>query len=114
VPTADGVGLPLHFLDREGKVTRSFGSQTGAVRPGLGFATHRAIAPARDVGIWAGHRTQYVIELWSADGVLKRQLVRQAEWFEPYLERPVGQPTAPPPFLVDVQEISPGRIMVLW
>ena len=113
VPTAAGIGLPLHLVPRSGEVVRSFGSATGAVRPGLALASHRVIAPSGDRAIWAAHRTQYVIERWGTDGVLQRQLVRQADWFDPYLERPIGGAQAPPPIVVGIREISPGRVMVV-
>lgn len=113
VPTAEGIGFPLHVL-RDDAPPVSFGSMTGGALPSPSPAPlMRALAPARDGGVWAAPRMRYEIDRWSTAGELTARLVRQALWFSPYSERRVGGSEPPAPFLRAVREIAPGRLMVL-
>lgn len=109
------IGLPLHLVGGDGRLLRSFGSESGAYRPDIPFLTSRAIAPAGTSRIWSAHRVQYVIDLIDvASGQIVKQLIREAHWFPSRL-RPtvhnavVGQPE---PFVLSVAEDAGGLLWV--
>lgn len=85
IPTPESVGLPLHLLDSDESVKRSFGSEREFYRSDMVFSIQRRLTPAADDRFWAGHRTAYVLELWDANGTKHQTLQRTVDWFRPYL-----------------------------
>jgi hypothetical protein len=76
---------PLHLVDSEGTIVRSFGSETGEYRTSLPETWEmRALAPAGNDGVWAAPVNQYLIERWSLEGRLTHVVRREVEWFEPW------------------------------
>jgi hypothetical protein len=54
-----------------------------------------------------------VLELWDTDGNKHAELVREADWFEPWIERELASPDSPsPPFLRAIRGGSAGRLWV--
>ncbi len=108
------IGLPLHRLDSRGAIELSFGSERTVVTPATSVDVRRRVAPSADGGIWTSRVDEYVIERWSADGILQQRLVRDAGWF-----RAVRQvsgspaPTPPQPHIVALQEDRSGLVWVL-
>jgi hypothetical protein len=65
INTPERIGLPLHVLAHDGNVLRSFGAEEAVYRPDAPWLLMRSITPARANTVWAAHRTQYRLELWS-------------------------------------------------
>lgn len=68
----------LHLFGQDGELIRSFDPRPVDNSVVLG----RAFAEARDGQLWAAHRKEYRIDLWSLEtGELVKALVRKADWF---------------------------------
>jgi hypothetical protein len=91
-------------VDETGRVVRSFGSRTAIYRPDAPYLIQRALHAIPGTGVWIAHRTQYVLEFWHDTHDLDAVLVRDADWFRPYLERAnnAGPDDPPRPYLRDV------------
>lgn len=71
IPTPDQAVLPLHLLDDQGQVVRSFG--TPNLRGGQDLPNMRIVGLAADSGsFWAAERQNYRLERTTHDGVIKR------------------------------------------
>lgn len=91
------VGLPLHLVDSTGEITRSFGTQDATYRSGLDGLLARSLALKTGTEVYAAKAQEYVIELWNAaDGVLIQEIVRDADWFKPWISRARQSETAAP------------------
>jgi hypothetical protein len=99
VNSPDRIGLPLHTVDEQGHLQRSFGSfdDVAIYRGDLQYLMWRRMAPAGVNGVWAAPPNRYVIELWDTNGERQRELLRDADWFKPYTERVPPTPDRPPP-----------------
>lgn len=115
MPTANGIGMPLHILDHEGGIARSFGSD-GAL-PELHAsptALRRIMAPAHDGGVWTLHPGEYRIERWNTAGEMVAELRIEAEWMsreQPRARVDGARPGPPPPGLFSIREDDDG---LLW
>lgn len=119
VRTPDRIGLPLHLLDRDGTVVRSFGSVHGEFRPDIPFADERLIGPGTKTAVWSAYRNQYVIELWDVSARPLREVRRNVEWF-PSMFRPHRTamhrrttPEMPEPRLQAIRQDAAGHLWVL-
>jgi hypothetical protein len=76
---AGRVGIPLHLIDDNGEVIRSFGTDSSgaAVYPGSP-RVERRIALSETENVWVARTDHYEIELWSMRGELLRQLQRDS------------------------------------
>lgn len=97
VATAEGIGLPLHVLHPSGAIGRSFGAALAAARPDMPWLQLRAMAPASERAVWIAPRTSYLMEKWDTGERLLSRIERDADWFRPYLTRPVGTNEPPDP-----------------
>jgi len=115
--TEAGEVLPLHLLDREGKILHSFGRQEPPLERGPPGGEHfRSISPSFGGGVWAGIRTRYEIEHWDSGGESTVILRRGVDWFRPHSDLafrmdPNDQP--PKPRLEDIREDAAGRLWTL-
>ena len=103
----DLVGLPFHVLDRNGRMTRSFGSADGAdltvdryVRDG------RRLARSDTASFWAARTNQYLIERWTVDGRLLETLHRELPWFQVWWEYPADADTPPVPTMIAIEQVG--------
>jgi hypothetical protein len=114
VRSKQGIPQPLHFWTQN------------ALQPGFGAdaalksrPAHddrilwRTIAVSADGSFWTARRQEYMLEQWSANRTLLRQLVRRVEWFEPYAIDDSFIGGAPRPFVLAINEDSTGRLWVL-
>lgn len=114
VGTRDGIGFPLHRLDREMCVVRLFGTESAMELPGMGYRNVRKLAPAGGGGFWAAHLDRFVVERWDAAGNHVRDYVREADWFPPWQGMGTLARLAPPQIRVHaVQQDAAGRLWVL-
>lgn len=114
VPSASLAGYTVHRLDRNGRFLRSFAELRGGYRRSDWTATFRPMAPAADGGVWVAYPNRYEIELWSADGRLRRTLVRDASWFRPWSAESNRDPRRqrPRPAIVGIRQDAAGRLWV--
>lgn len=117
VPSAEGIGYPLHLIDPGGNLVRSFGSD----RPRAGFnepssRPRRRVARSRAGGIWATHPTEYRIERWTTAGARVQELRIEADWMAgdaPSPRREHDAPPGPPPrSLLSIWEDDDGLLWV--
>jgi hypothetical protein len=114
IPTADRIGFPLHIVSSDGDLGRSFGAEVPVREPGVPYQMMRSLSRSRESCVWSVSRTQYVIEEWCSDGSAKRRLVREGDWFPPYVKRdPVSSNSPPPPWINALQQTEDGLIWVL-
>jgi hypothetical protein len=111
VRTPDLVGYPLHFVDRVGRVVRSFGTDRPEFRPETRLFSDKAIAPATNGGIWAVSKGRYIIERWEPkSGKRLAQLMVRSEWFIEAGALPEDRSVRPLPIIQAIWE----RDAVLW
>lgn len=110
ISTTEGIGLPLHLVDPDGRLVRSFGAVAPARRPDQPYATTRRVAPARAGGVWAAHFTRYQVERWSTAGALQEEFRVATPWFAAW-DTPVEGVSRPT--IVDIQEDRDGYLWVL-
>lgn len=109
---AGGIGQPLHVIGADREIVRSFGGRQ-RWNPRKVYQGSRRLGAASRNQLWAGHAGEYWIELWGADGSLKRSLLRDANWFTPWADRIEGYKAAMRrPRVVDVAEDRDGRLWV--
>lgn len=82
IPTPRSAGYPLHVLSRSGVVLRSIGSETAELRPQCMACQIRIMAIGQDYSsVWMALPDQYILELWSLQGQLKRRVRIESTWF---------------------------------
>lgn len=116
IPTRERAGLPIHALDRSGKVTASFGADTRNFRNDRPLRLWRSVAPVGDSLVWVTHLTRYRLELWRVNGQHIRTLDRDVPWFKPGDRMGIDykDPKEPPkPGIMDVRADQTGLIWIL-
>lgn len=107
-------GIPLHLVDRNGGLRRSFGLMPDEpVR--VNFWTRwrpTTVSPRGEV--WLGMVNRYRLELWSLSGQRLRVLERKTSWFEPW-QNHSGDVARdrPPPRLLSLRADADGLLWVL-
>lgn len=110
--SSDRFGLPLHLINPDGRVVRSYGSLQKTYEPGDVDAEFRPVAQASTAMTWVGHVGRYELGLWDTNGRLVRTLVRGASWFRPREKGSRNDPNARPGhWIADLHEDA-GRM--LW
>lgn len=107
--TPKHAGFPIHLLNTDGRILRSFGSDTGGFRNDDPLAGFRALALTGNGSIWSGRHNRYELELWSLDGELQKRYMRDVPWFPP--RTGLGQP--PQPTLRALEYDENGMLWVL-
>lgn len=113
VRTRSAAGYPLHLLDQDRQIVRSFGADTAMLVPGMEILTQRVIAAAGDGGVWSARPNEYIIEKWSLAGQRLMTIRREADWFEPWLRREgTIYRVRPQPRIIGIVEDSDGLLWV--
>jgi len=119
IRSPEKLGLPLHLLDADGTLLRSFGSDSkGAYRPDFPGMGERALAPHRGTLVWAAHQSAYAIDLVDVNsGEIVKRLIREASWLPASApQRTSMRPPAeipPPSTLAAIHEDAEGLLWVL-
>jgi hypothetical protein len=73
------------------------------------------LAGSSQESFWVAHRTRYVIERWSATGMLMATLVRHVPWFpDRDWEMPVAKPGTPSDLAAEMQLTALKRMNALF
>ena len=106
------VGLPLHLLDSQGRVSRSFGASPPIQDWGNRHKDRRTLAPSGHGAVWAGQLTQYTLERWTVDGDRTHLFVGEVPWFEPHerFGRQADRSGPPGPGIYAVHEDACGLV----
>jgi hypothetical protein len=111
IVTPDRIGWPLHLLT-DGGIARSFGTLLPVARLDLPEVNARVLAAAGQDQVWAAPVKDYRLELWDTSNKLVKSLVRQANWFRPWVR---AEPIAPDkPWNPRVRGIHLDQQGVLW
>jgi hypothetical protein len=102
---------PLHLLDTEGRLVRSFGADSAdPTAPGTMYPT---LAATSDGQVWAANRSRYRLILWSTDGTPIRTIERSVEWFPSRASSAAVTPDqAPVPAIDAIHLDDEGRLWV--
>lgn len=115
--TPELIGFPVHLVDPDGGLERSFGE--GAGEPVGIFnpiAEQRAMAAGRDHTVWLARQDRYRIEEWGLSGELRHRLERDVPWFPPdqdFQDPEAGWERPPRTNLVAIREDAAGRVWTL-
>lgn len=110
----DLIGFPMHLVSADGKVIRSFGSESGRQDLGAPQTGLRSVAPASGDRVWSADPYAYVLERWNPRGARDLTVRREAPWFPPNLpSRGTPRRERPPPRLRAVQEEPDGTLLAL-
>jgi len=112
--SGDLIGFPMHLVGRDGKVIRSFGSNSERQDIGALKTSLRTVAPSSGGRVWSADPYSYLIERWNSFGGKELTLRREAAWFPPnVLERGIPRRERPPPRLRAVQEQADGILLTM-
>ena len=108
-------GYPIHVVDREGRVVRSFGTdQPQQYRPDLDDALTRNVAPGRDGTVWAMAPARYILERWDPSTGEQLQSTRiRSDWFRESLEPYTDETVRPPPLVDGLWEDEDGLVWTI-
>lgn len=114
IETPDRAGWPLHLLDDEGGIVRSFGSLRPTYRSDFVGSVDRTLAAAGEGLVWTAHLTQYRLELWDTSNTLRRALARDLPWFPRWVrDNPIGPDAPRKPMLRDIRIDDEARLWTL-
>jgi hypothetical protein len=103
-------GHPLHVIDSDGRVLRSFGQDSRSA--GAVLTSHtatRVTAAASDGSVWVAHPNEYRIEKWDSTGRLTAVYERTLTWFP---RRTADATGAGLPRITALHEAEPGKLWV--
>ena len=104
---------PLHVMDAEGQIDRSFGTDEPESDPRRDWRVRRAIASATGGGFWAAHHYNYVLDRYDDRTELVNTLRRITDWF-PEIQAPSSSLSERPnPFILAVRDDGLGHLWVL-
>ena len=113
IDTPDRVGWPLHLLDGEGGIVRSFGTSLPFHRGDATRLGVRNVAVAGDSLVWTAHLTEYRLELWDTHNRLHRAFVRDLPWFPRWIRnRPISPEEPINPELTSIRLDADGLLWV--
>jgi hypothetical protein len=84
IQTPDLVGFPLHVMDRQGRIIRSFGVDVPQYREDQKLQMERIVGTGRTGSIWAAAPGRYEFERWEPSRGDRLQKVQvKSSWFVP-------------------------------
>ena len=108
------IGYPMHVVDREGRVVRSFGTDEPRYRPGLDDILTRNVAPGQGGTVWAMAPARYVLERWDpSTGEMLQSTRIRSDWFRESLEPYTDETVRPPPLVDGLWEDEDGLVWTI-
>lgn len=113
IDTPDRAGWPIHLLDDEGGIVRSFGTSLPFYRADATRLSVRSVAVAGDSLVWAAHVTEYRLELWDTHNRLHKAFVRDLPWFPRWIRnKPISREEPLNPMLGSIRLDADGLLWV--
>ena len=114
IRTSESIGYPMHVVDREGRVVRSFGTDEPQYRPDLNHILTRNVAPGRDGTVWAMAPARYILERWDPSTGEQLQSTRiRSDWFRESTEPYTDETVRPLPLVVGLWEDEHGLVWTI-
>ena len=111
---SETIGYPLHVVDREGRVVRSFGTDEPQYRPDSNHILTRIVAPGRDGTVWAMAPARYLLERWDPSTGERLQSTRiPSDWFRESIEPYTDETVRPPPRVAGLWEDEDGLVWII-
>ncbi|MEZ4424244.1 MAG: hypothetical protein R3E98_12605 [Gemmatimonadota bacterium] len=115
IRSPERAGFPLHRIDTEGVLERSFGAENPEYRRSDDESLWRSLSNLHDGRFWSANLTEYRLDQWSVAGEHVRTLRRDVPWFRPHRDPgiDVEHPERPPrPGIMDVRIDPSGALWV--
>jgi hypothetical protein len=114
VMTRESAGLPLHLVDSQGRLERSFGADPPIQDASDFQQMSRKLAVGTGSTIWVAHLNHYAVEEWSVSGERLRRFERSVPWFRPggHYGRPRDRDGPPGPGIAGIHVDLAGRIWI--
>ena len=111
---SETIGYPMHVVDREGRVVRSFGTDEPQYRPDLNSILTRKVAPGQDGTVWAMAPARYILERWDPSTGERLQSTRiPSDWFRESIEPYTDEMVRPPPRVAGLWEDEDGLVWTI-
>ena len=111
---SETIGYPMHVVDREGRVVRSFGTDEPQYRPDLDHILTRKVALGRDGTVWAMAPARYILERWDPSTGERLQSTRiPSDWFRESIEPYTDETVRPPPLVAGLWEDEDGLVWTI-
>ena len=111
---SETIGYPMHVVDREGRVVRSFGTDEPQYRPDLNHILTRKVALGRDGTVWAMAPARYILERWDPSTGERLQSTRiPSDWFRESTEPYPDETVRPPPLVYGLWEDEDGLVWII-
>ena len=108
------IGYPMHVVDREGRVVRSFGTDEPQYRPDMDHILTRNVAPGQDGTVWAMAPARYILERWDpSTGELLQSTRIRSDWFRESTEPYTDETVRPPPLVDGLWEDEDGLVWTI-
>jgi hypothetical protein len=116
IASAERVGFPLQIVHPDGRLGNSFGTVNPSFRRDRHEQVVRLTTMDSDSLVWTIDVNQYRLQLWSLDGRLIREIRRDVDWFQPWVETVAledRETTPPVPRTTALHRDSTGLLWVL-
>ena len=111
---SETIGYPMHVVDREGRVVRSFGTDEPQYRADLNHILTRKVAPGPDGTVWAMAPARYLLERWDPSTGERLQSTRiRSDWFRESIEPYTDETVRPPPRVAGLWEDEDGLVWII-
>ena len=111
---SETIGYPMHVVDREGRVVRSFGTDEPQYRPDLNHILTRKVALGQDGTVWAMAPARYLLERWDPSTGERLQSTRiRSDWFSESNEPYTDETVRPSPLVEGLWEDEDGRVWTI-
>lgn len=114
IGTREAIGYPLHVVDREGLVVRSFGVDQPQLRGDPRATLDRHIALGAEGTIWSVGAGAYVLERWDpSTGERVQRVEVRSDWFVESARITLDERIRPGPIIEGIWEDARGLVWVV-
>jgi hypothetical protein len=110
--TPETFGIPFHLLSATGSIERHFGPPGNSAITANPWLRYHILAAGAGGTFWTGKPGTYAVEQWSIDGTQRTTVLRNAEWFKPWLDWDSRSDIHPPP--PRLMAVLEDRQQLLW